>query len=413
MSSFGRIAATRAASRYEEWSQDDFAQAILGMKGGGGKSIAGPTITDERALGLTAWYSGVRYLTEAVAFLPAKHNREGTAGRRPLPDWLARPDYDMVRQQLLESWMLSFLHRGVICGFKLRDPRTDRVVGMRWVHPDRVKFGVENNRKTFTIKDATTNEEKTWTTRDVFSVLAMSFDGITPVSPIKYHANSLGIVAAGDEYAARFYANGGHFDKYVQTGAAVGKDQLERYKEMIREFATGLEKAHEIPVLSHNSKLETVGLNAEDAQLLSTRQFGVTEIARILRIPPHKLYDLTRSTNNNIEHQSIESVMDSVRPWAQRFELWNEDDDLVVPGNKIKLVLEGLLRGDTAARADWYQKGINAGWMMPSEPRVLEDMPALEGMDVYYRPSSHHIVDARTGEVTIPAGRPTSSTGDS
>lgn len=411
MSTLGRLAgALTEGRRFDPVTLEEFG-ALIGRARGHAKSVAGPDITDQRALGLSGWYSGVRYLCEGVSFLPAKTTREapdGTRQRRQNPIWLDRPEKDWTRQQLLESWMLSILHRGVLVGFKMRN-RAGVVQGMRFIHPDRVRFDVENNRKVFIVRTGRGSEEAKYTTRDIFSVLFMSIDGITPMSPITSHANTLGIVAAGDEYAGRFYSQGGHFDKYVQLTAPHKKEDVPAIKEMLREFHQGLENAHDMPVLSAAGDLKTIGLKAEDAQLIQSRQFGITEIARVLRIPPHKLYELSRSTFNNIEHQSIEAVMDSIRPWVERLEAgWNSDPDLVVAGNQTKLILEGLLRGDVKARGEWYQSAVTAGWMLLSEPRRFEDLPAVEGMDVYYRPAAAHTVDAVTGEVLIPAGRPTS-----
>ena len=398
------------ARRFDPVSLEEFG-ALINRSRGRTKSVAGPEITDARALGLSSWYSGVRYLTESVSFLPVKTVRrlpDGGRQRRQNPTWLDRPEHDWTRQQLLESWMLSILHRGVLCGFKMRNT-AGIVQGMRFLHPDRVKFDVENNRKVFIVRTGRGAEEQKYTTRQIFSVLFMSIDGVTPMSPIRHHANTLGIVAASDEYAGRFYSNGGHFDRYVQLTAPYKKDQVETIKEMLREFHQGLENSHDLPVMSHAGDLKSISLNAEDAQLLGSRQFGITEVARVLRIPPHKLYDLSRSTFNNIEHQSIEAVMDSIRPWVLRLEAgWNSDPDLVVPGQQTKLVLEGLLRGDVKTRGEWYRNGVNSGWMLLSEPRAHEDLPEVEGMDVYYRPAAVHTVDAATGSVLIPAGRPTS-----
>jgi phage portal protein BeeE len=145
-------------------------------------------------------------------------------------------------------------------------------------------------------------------------------------------------------------------------------------------------------VLSKGATYTPLALNAADTQLLESRQFGIQEISRILRIPPHKLYELSRSTNNNIEQQSIESVTDSIRPWAQRIEnAINADPDLVGPS---------LPRSRTRRRTAWRLRcawrlvhaGINGGWMMPSTPARLENLPAGPELEYYLRPLNMAVV---------------------
>jgi len=137
---------------------------------------------------------------------------------------------------------------------------------------------------------------------------------------------------------------------------------------------------------------------------------GVTDVARLLRIPPHKLYDLTRSTNNNIESQNIDAVVDGIRPWLTRIEAWvNADPHLLPAGNKIEFQIEGLLRGDSAARATFYSSGITAGWMTPQKAAQLENLPAPDELDYYLRPLAMAVV--RPGQPDLlPDATPTDST---
>lgn len=102
----------------------------------------------------------------------------------------------------------------------------------------------------------------------------------------------------------------------------------------------------------------------------------------MLRIPPHKLYDLSRSTNNNIEHQSIEAVTDGLQPWVERIEAWvNFDEDLMAAGNFIEFEMEGRLRGDTATRYDAYAKAVGRPWLRGNEVRRLENLPPLPELE--------------------------------
>jgi HK97 family phage portal protein len=355
--------------------------ALIGTNAGFGKSKAGIDITPRRAMGITAWYSGVRYLKEGVGFLPIHSYLRDTTGRSRVanPVWLDQPDSDMTRGTLFELWIQSLLNRGVALGFKLRDPLGERVTGMRFLHPNRVKIRIDQGRRVFDIR--TDNDGvRTFTSRDVFCVVFQTEDGYTPISPISYHRESLSTIAAAEEFAGRAFGDGTHVDKYVEIDSA-SRQKPKEVKEELEEFYKGLDKAHGLPVLKGMS-LKTVGLSPEDAQLLLTRQYGIIQVAQILRIPPHKLYDLSRATFSNIEHQAIESVVDSIRPLANRFEdAINADRDLIREGRYVEFQLEGLLRGDIKSRYEAYGIGIEKGFLTRNEPRTLENLPAIPGLD--------------------------------
>ncbi len=117
-----------------------------------------------------------------------------------------------------------------------------------------------------------------------------------------------------------------------------------------------------------------------DAQFLESRRFSVEEIARIYRVPPHMIGDLSRATFSNIDEQSRSFVRDTLRPWCSRIEkaidnkLFNENER----GKYfVKFSLDGLLRGDPMARQQAYQIQLNNGILSRNEWRALEDLQPL------------------------------------
>lgn len=417
MSALARYRRARI-SRGSEISIEEFADLLAGKQTGGG---SGPTASQRRALGLAAWYSGVRWLAESVAFLPVRTTRDvaGEAQRRANPLWLETPERGangrpiMTRGRLVEGWMMSLLHRGNAYGWKLRDS-VGRVVGMRYIHPDRVKpLGVRAGERLFRVNWNGRGDWRERTDRDLFHIVGLGEDGVVGLSPIEYHAQNLGIAAAADDVAGLYYDQGMLLSAYIQLTKKPSKPIAEVRVEL-EEFLAGLSNAHSSAVLGPDAEYKTVALNAREAQLLEARGWSVLEISRILRIPPHKLYDLTRATFSNIEHQSIEAIVDGPRVWAERLEdQINADPDLVPSGSGITFDLEALLRGDTQTRYAAYHSAILDGWMELSEARRREGLPPKSGMDVVYRPANVHVVDTATGDVLIPAGAPGASASDS
>jgi HK97 family phage portal protein len=141
-------------------------------------------------------------------------------------------------------------------------------------------------------------------------------------------------------------------------------------------------------------KLEKIGIPPDDSQFLESRQFQIPEVARWFNLPPHKLKDLTKSSFSNIESEQISFVTDSILPWLVRLEQ-NFNMQLLTPSDKelsgrgrlyYKHIVEGLLRGDAAARGVFYREMFNVGAMSVNEIREKEDMDPVDGGDIHLVP---------------------------
>lgn len=158
-------------------------------------------------------------------------------------------------------------------------------------------------------------------------------------------------------------------------------------------------------------KLHEIGIPPEDAQFLETRKFQVIEICRIFRVQPHKVFDLDRATFSNIEQQSIDFVVDSIRPWLVRWEQ-SISQNLMLPDERKRYfaehLVDGLLRGDIQSRYNAYSTGRNGGWLSANDIRELENMNPIDGGDAYLVPLNMVPAD----QVAEPPAKPTSSRND-
>lgn len=382
-----RIAARRGsdAVRADAVTLEEFGYLLGQSRGGASKTKAGVTMSARRALAVPAWYSGVRYISETIASLPVFQYRDAPTGRTrraPAP-WMAKPDVELPWFGLVEHWMMSLLHRGNAYAWKVRNDQ-QQVVGLRPLHPDRVRVGqTDTGVKVFKID----NIDYGWTCRDVLHIPGLSYDGVVGLDPISLHAESLGTMAAADEFAGRFFGQGTMERQYLSVPQTIDPPEANRLAAQWNDAHSGLVNAHRVAVLGGGAEYKTIGLDPQQTQLLETRKYSATDISRMLRLPPHKIYDLEHATFSNIEHQSIETVIDGIRPWCERLEAWvNFDPDLSPPSNFTEFEIEGLLRGDLKARYEAYQVGISGGFLMPSEPRHKENLPHIEGSNYLLRP---------------------------
>lgn len=360
---------------------------LLGQSNGqSSRSRAGTSVSPQRALGIAAWYSGVRYISEVMAGLPVHRFRRLPGDgreRRESPTWMTVPDVEQPWYGLVEFWLMSLLHRGNAYSFKMRNS-ANQVVGLREIHPDRVTVGqAPDGSKRFVVD----RDERLWTTRDVLHIPGLAYDGRIGMNPIRCSADALGAVAATDEYAARFFTNNTNLGGVISVEHAMSGDEAKALKAEWEDFHQGILNAHRTGVLSKGARYDRVTLNAEDSQLIEARQYGVAEIARLLRLPPHKLYELSRATFSNIEHQSIEAITDGIQPWAERIEAHiNFDRDLTPPNMYHEFALEGRLRGDTKSRYEAHTRAVGGPWKTVNESRREENLVPVEGGDVVLRP---------------------------
>jgi HK97 family phage portal protein len=163
----------------------------------------------------------------------------------------------------------------------------------------------------------------------------------------------------------------------------------EKIRQNWSDVYGGANNAHNVAVLEEGMSYKPISLPPEDSQFLSARQFGVNEICRIFRVPPHMVQDLEHATFSNIEHQSIDFVVHTLTPWLVRFEqavvkdlLMEEEQNVYFP----KFNVDGLLRGDYKSRMEGYSVGINNGFLCPNDVRELEGLdriPAELGGDTF------------------------------
>ena len=206
-------------------------------------------------------------------------------------------------------------------------------------------------------------------------MVGLSYDGIKGLSPIDQAKEAVGLALATEEFGARFFGNGARPGGILEHPGVV-KDP-EKLRESWNKVYQGARNSHKIAVLEEGLKYHEIGLSPEASQFLQTRKYQLNEICRIFRVPPHLVGDLERSTFSNIEHQSIDFVVHTIRPWLVRWEQAIYKNLLNAEERRLyyaKFNVDGLLRGDFATRTQGYATARQNGWMSINEIRALEEM---------------------------------------
>jgi HK97 family phage portal protein len=358
--------------------------------GGGVSSHSGVTVNENTALYSTAVFACVRVLAETVASLPLpvyKRLKKGGKERDP-----THPLYRVLHDQANEE-MTSFTWRETMMGHLLTwgnayseiEWGNDGNVKALWpLRPD--KTWPERNPKTKKLEYYTVLPDDTSVklpTERILHLKGLSPNGLVGYSPIRMAREAIGLSLATEEFGARFFGDGAHPGGIVEYPGSLSDEAYDRYKNDVRNEYSGLSKSHRLMVLEEGLKYHQVGIPPEDAQFLETRKFQVSEIARIYRVPPHMIGDLDRATFSNVEQQSLDFVIHTVRPWLVRWEQELKMNLFITPRDKrrffTEFLVDGLLRGDIESRFKAYQIGIQNGWYNRDEIREKENDNPIEG----------------------------------
>jgi HK97 family phage portal protein len=357
-------------------------------------SAAGVPVTVERALTLPVVYDCCQVLSQTIGALPwAIYERDADGSKRrrdqhPLSAVLADPNPETTAQELFGQMVFdlasdgnAFLEieggeRGPISRLWRLDPASvtvERLTDRSRRYRVREASGTER----------TVLEDDMWHLRS----LPLDRDGLRGTSRIHTGREEIGAALALRDYANRFFANDAT-PPFVLHHPSSFKDDTSRqnYLAAIKRWWTGARR-HSPGVLEYGIKIEKVGVNNEEAQFLETRKELNYSIAQLWRMPPHKVGMLERATNNNIEHQGLEFVTDTLLPWLELIEQ-SIGKNLILNGQRFffEFNVAGLLRGDLASRYTAYAQGRQWGWLSVNDIRRLENMNPVPGGDVYLQP---------------------------
>lgn len=362
----------------------------------GAHSKSGTKVTAQTVLGISAVWCAIRILSETMASLPLHlYERKSNgdviqASNHPLDRLVSAEPSDLYTSfTFRESCQAHLCTHGNAYARIIRDGAA-RVKELILLEPRNVQpiLNIENELK---YEVWVHNKMEVLDPVHILHIPALAMNGLVGMSPIQAHRENLGLSLATVDYGSYFFKNGAHIKGVLTHPKVLKPEAAKNLRKTFSNLFSGLDNTGSTPVLEEGMKFEKVSLTPQDAMFVQTRQLQVSEVARIFRIPPHMLGDLERATFSNIEHQAQEFVTHTVRPWVKRWEQ-ELDRKLLAENEKgrffFRFNLEGLLRGDTQSRAEYFSKLFMIGVLSRNDIRRLENLNSIEGGDKYYVPLS-------------------------
>jgi len=352
------------------------------------ETASGITVTPESACGTAAVYSCISAISQTIACMPLlTYERTSDGGREravnsPFYFLLnAMPNDWMTSGEWVEMLLVHLLLRGNAYTFKLRD-KSGRIIALVPLNPTRMTV--------YQLDDMSINYRyvfKNGSSRDLSQREVMHFrtgftDGLTGRSPISVARETAALTIAADKFTGKFYKNGAKLSGILTHPNKLDKATSDRIRQSWQAAHGGESEAFKVAVVEEGMKFEPISMSAHDAQFIEQRRFQLEEMARIFRVPPHIVGDLSRATFSNIEQQGINFVVYSLQPYIKRIEQTLMMNLFVSKvGNKelyAEFLIDGLLRGDTKTRNEAYEIMRRNGILSANEWRKLENMSPIK-----------------------------------
>ncbi|WP_246332959.1 phage portal protein [Aureimonas mangrovi] len=378
---------------------------------GGGKTNAGVNVNEHLALNLPAVYAAINRIANPIATFPFRVMKPTSSGG--MQEAKDHPLYGLLGTRPNE-FMSGRTHRKTLMGHALRwgngyneiERNSDgQAVGLWPLMPDRTAPHRENGDLFY--RTTIDGQQFRIEHSDVLHIMDQSFNGYVGISPIAVARQAIGMALAMEEFGGKFFANdmksGGFLMHPGKLGVAA-KSNIRGANGETRaapenpsaalEKQGGLDNAHRVKVLEEGMKWVQTTIPPEDAQFLGSREFQIAEVARMYDVPLIMLqsHQGTTTWGSGIEQLMIGFVMQTIAPWVSAIEsecnwkLFTEEERRA--GYVVKMNMNALLRGDMAARKDFYSTLFGIGAYSPNRILDLEDEDGI-GPD-----GDHHFVQA-------------------
>jgi HK97 family phage portal protein len=385
---------------------------------GGESTTAGVHVTPDSSMRLAAVWACVRNRADDVGKVPCFLYRKLPSGGKERAD--DHPAFNLIRyqpnayqtafefKQLMQAWVDLEGNAYAVKEFDVRA----KITALHPVHPRCVTvLRVPGTRELYYKIQIAGQEPETIPAEGMVHLRGLTLDGFIGVSPITYHRETIGLAIGAQRYGASFFGNSAQPNGALKVPHLLDPAAADKLRSDWERKFRGSENANRLAIFDGGMEWVATGMKNTDAQYLEARKFQNSQIYALYRMPPHKVGDLERSTNNNIEHQALEYVGDCLMPEFTRWEQTLRRDLLTETEQKtyfFEFMTNALLRGDFASRMAGYAIARNWGIYSADDVRDLENMnriPNKKGQ-VYLQPLN--MVEAGTPPPPAPPTPPPS-----
>jgi len=336
-------------------------------------NAAGIKVTADSALKVAAVFRSVTILADTLSTLRLGMYKlripgQIDGGMDPVPN---HPLNDVIaiapnrEHTPAEFWGMMVFHaalRGEAYAEIKPGPRgaVDRLVPL---HPDNVKpLRAADGTPRYEVTDAVTRVRRTLLQEEIFHFCGLKEDGFRGLKNIDLASETIALLTAADQYAARVFSNNLNMGGFVTVPGKLSKEAAQNFVQRLTQRFTGAANSHRPMLLTEGGSYVQASMKANEAQLLEARKWQIGEVGRYWGIPLHMLMVDDQTNRATVEEQSINFVRYTIRPLAEKIEQAIRRDLILVPRIYVAVFnLDELERGNMAARADYLAKMTGSG----------------------------------------------------
>lgn len=347
------------------------------------------SVTDDRAIQVSVVWSCVRLIAESVACLPLNFYEKGDGGRTILDDdhrlvrmLKYKPNQVMTDVEFREAMTTQLVLWGNAYALKAYDSG-NTVISLMPLSPGKMDV-VRMPDNSVEYHYYTDDEIIKYKQSDIFHLKGFSSEGLIGYSVLGMARQSLGMTVAAEQYSAGAFRNGGRPLGTLEFDKVLTPEQRAGAHKVFEDITGGALNNARSWVLEGGAKYNPISIPPDDLQMLESRQFQLGEIARFFRVPSHLINDSEKSTSwgSGLEQLDLAFLKYTLTPYLRRWETTIRNS-LMSPQESRKLTVEhsveGLLRADSKARAEFYSKMAQNAIMSRDEIREKENLPRRGG----------------------------------
>lgn len=376
--------------------------------------VGDSVVTDERSLQISTVFACVRLISSVTACMPLDvfetkgEDRVKVGLDNPLARLLKyRPNDFMTAFDFRVAMTMQLCYYGNAYALVERNSAGD-VISLVPLMSVNMDVRLEGKRIIYRYRRDT--EYADFKQSDIFHLKGFGFNGLVGLSPIAFAAKTAGVAVAMEDQQRDFYANGAKSPQLLMTGEGklLTTEQRNQVEANFKEISGGPVKKR-LWILEGGFTTQAIGVSPQDAETMAARKFQVSELARFFGVPPHLVGDVEKSTSwgSGIEQQNLGFLQYALDPYLEIWEgcilRW-----LVKPKDLGVFHAEhnrdGLLSGDSTARANYLKTLIDTGLLTPNEGRRVNNRPKLPGGDVATRQAQNVPLDQLGKTNPAPSG---------
>lgn len=406
--------------------------------GGSGFNWSDEPVNEDTAMSLSGVYRGVLTIANAIAGLPLKTYRtytddDGAEQRERIASIFDEPAGSPAlipeAQTPFEWAQTNFLHL-ILQGeapMLHRYNEAGALVGLEAIHPLALSIAraprdqsgpgkAYPDGKVYSVSvyagpNGETKQEKLGSDK-ITVVYGPMTNGLRGMSFLSFGRNSLGISLAGEKAAAKAFKNGAMLPGVLRPAAAenLSIKDIEAIKADLDVHLFGTDNAGSVPIVNKVVEFVPWAMTLADAQFIESRQFQLEEQCRWVGVPPHLVYDLSKSTSwgTGIAEQNKNLSQYVLRGHSMPFE--QRCSRLLANPRFVEFDYAGLEAGSARDVSTLLLAEVNGGIRLPNEARRILNLPPVEGGDSLRVPSGVKTQDQLDAEAAAAAGAGATST---